>query len=561
MASELLRVRDLTVTYPGAQEPALVGLDLTLNAGECVAVLGPSGAGKSTLLRALLDLLPVGSRVTGTVSWQGRDLERGSAAWHQRRGRDLGLVLQDHRQALDPLRRIGDQIQEVIAVHGRKLTPAERDQAVRRACAQAQLPTELLTRYPHALSGGQRQRANLAAALVLAPKVVLADEPTTALDLPVQRELLGLLRRLVRADGLGLILVTHDRALVPLIADRAVAIGGENATLTPGIGEKPARGEPVPGRLVVRDLTVSATAGRTQVPLVQSVSLTIARGRTLGVVGPSGAGKTTLVRAIAGWLESDGGSVRLEGERMPDERRRRREIQLVSQDASAALDPQQTIGAAVAEAVASTQTARRRDRRRTTASRVEELFAEVDLAPELAGRRPAELSGGQRQRAQLARALAAEPQYLLADEPASSLDPARRRQLLDLLVRVQAEHHLGLLLVSHDIELLATFADEVLVMVAGMVVEVYRPQVHRAPRHPLAASLLAAAPSRLTPGSLDAAATATATPITTEIPASGCPYAPRCELVQPACRRHRPPLVELADGHLLRCPIVASRTR
>ncbi|MBD3222889.1 ATP-binding cassette domain-containing protein [bacterium] len=549
---ELLTVRGLRVTHAGADAPALDGVDLDLAAGECVAVVGPSGCGKSTLCRALLDLLPEGAVCEGRIRWRGRELTNDPRRWHALRGPELGLVLQDHRHALDPVRRIGDQIAEVVALHHPDWSAARRAEATAHACDRAQLPASLGLdrRYPHELSGGQRQRANLAAALAAGPAALLADEPTTALDLPVQRELVAILRALVHDDGLGLLLVTHDRDLVPLIADRVVTLP---APVASAASVQAPAGAPPPagGRLEVHDVTVTAGRGRGRRELVSGVSLSVLRGATVGVVGESGAGKTTLVRAMAGWIRPSHGTIRPVDGAMGSAAARRRAVQLVSQDAAAALDPQQTAFAAVVEAAALVGD------RATALARARGLLAEVDLDEATARRRPAALSGGQRQRVQIARALAVEPQYLLADEPASSLDPERRRQLLHLLARVQAEHRLGLLVVSHDVDLLATICDEVVVMTAGLVVERYRPGRHDGPRHPLACDLAAAAPARL-----DRHRLRSATPVDPVAdPGGGCPYASRCGLVEPACRRRVPPLLELADGRFLRCPVVAPRAR
>lgn len=546
---ELLTVRGLTVWLPGADEPVLDGVDLDLAAGECVAVVGPSGCGKSTLCRALLDLLPAGSRRRGEVTWHdGRTLSD-PVAWRRLRGRGLGLMLQDHRHSLDPVRTIGDQIAEVVDLHrvGGELTSVNDE--VLGLLERIRLPIDLAHRYPHQLSGGQRQRANLAATLAARPAVLLADEPTTALDLPVQREILDLLVRLVRDDDLGLLLVTHDQSLVPLLAEQVVELGSEPPPTAEAGATVPA---PDVGceALEVRDLVVSVRSGTRRKDVVKGVSLTLPAGRTLGLAGESGSGKTTLVRAVAGWLEPRAGEVLLSGQAA----RGRRLVQLVSQDPAAALDPLQTAEAAVLEA------ARLVDDRATARHRARELMAAVDLDRSLAGRRPHELSGGQRQRLVLARALAVRPRFLLADEPASSLDPPRRQQLLDLLARLQHEYGLGLLLVSHDLDLLARRCDRIAVLDDGLVVEIYAPAEHGAPRHPLACNLAAAAPCRLDRQSLGRPGHGAVAP---EPPVEGpkCPYCSRCEWVVPACKTALPPLITAPDGRLLRCPVRTPRGR
>lgn len=553
---ELLTVRGLAVRYRDAVRPALSDLDLDLAAGECVAVTGPSGCGKSTLCRALLDLLPAGTECGGRILWRGDDVNRDRARWHALRGRGLGLVLQDHRHALDPVRRVGDQVAEVVGIHRPRLGRAERARAALALFERVRLTPAagFVARYPHQLSGGQRQRVNLAAALAAAPAVLLADEPTTALDLPVQRGIMRLLRSLVRDDGLAVLLVTHDEDLVPLVADRVITLGeAEKPPPSPPPGGG-ASALPAAGRLEVRDLVVAVDGEGGRHDLVHGVSLDVPCGRAVGVVGESGAGKTTLLRALAGWITPRTGSVWLQGDVPAAAPDRRRAVQLVSQDAAAALDPQQTAWAAVREA------ARTRAGPGAADALAAQILAEVGLAVAEASRRPHALSGGQRQRAQLARALAAGPRILLADEPASSLDPALRRQLLDLLTRVRRSHGLGLLLVSHDLDLLAVRCDEIVVLLEGRVVERYEPGRHGEPRHPLARELLASAPSRL---SRAAFAGSPAEPV--DDPgvrtSRGCPHAPRCALAEDACRRSLPPLVELPDGRWLRCPPSTPRAR
>ncbi len=591
MTERLLRVRDLHVRYPGRHRPALAGLDLDVAAGECVAVVGPSGCGKSTLCRALLDLLPPGSERRGAVIWQGVDLVRQPARWPGVRGRGLALVAQDHRHALDPVRRVVDQVTEVLAVQRPSLDRAARSAAAVRLLADVRLPDpdRLGRRYPHQLSGGQRQRASLAAALAAGPRLLLADEPTTALDLLVQREVIALLAGLVRDRGLSLLLVSHDRDLVDRIAHRVVELAPPVAAapvaaapsgVTPSGGtpsaEAPRGGVPdsapeaagrmvrstraeAPTCLLARGVTVHLGGDRGMQPVVQDVDLVVREGRTLGLVGESGAGKTTLARALAGWIPLAAGRVELPGPDAgvgPDAGAGAgagsgwpRAVQLASQDAAAALDPRQTALAAVTEAA--------RAAGHSAAAAVREarsLLAAVALPASVHGSRPAGLSGGQRQRLQLARAVAAAPRVLIADEPASSLDPGTRNRILGLLRRLQEKHRLGVVLIAHDLRVVERWADEVAVLLGGRLVELYRPGDVGSPRHPFTRALAAAAPGA-GPGFADPRALPPAGSSPDQRPpADGCPYAPRCPLVQPACRRRLPALQDLGAGRLLRCP-------
>lgn len=556
---ELLAVRDLTVWYPGATTPAITGLDLDVAAGECVAVLGPSGGGKSTLCRALLDLLPRGSRRKGSLRWRGRPLTAGSSDWRSLRGAELGLVLQDHRHALDPVRRVGAQLAELVALWRPDLGPDDRRHEVASMLTRVGLDNRhgYAERYPHQLSGGQRQRVNLAAALAGRPALLLADEPTTALDLPVQRDVLALLARLVRQDGLALLLVTHDRDLLPLIADHVVELGHAPARPGPPTTATAAPRTPDDARLIADDVRVDLASRGGRRDVVRGVSLELTAGEVVGLCGASGCGKTTLVRTLAGWLQARRGRVSLRGPWPAGSRGGRQLVQLVSQDASAALDPQQSILAAVVEAA----------RRVVPPGQAEEsaraLLAEMDLGPDDWGRRPAALSGGQRQRAQLARALAVAPWFLLADEPASSLDPARRDLLLDLLARVRQTRGVGVMIVAHDLGMLEARCDRVLVMQAGLVVEGYRPGPHAGPLHPAAQALAAAAPERLLPDDLRDRWSIAAVESSSHaaVQAGGCPHAAVCPLVEPACTTALPGLVEMADGRLLRCPVRERRAR
>lgn len=549
---ELISVRGLTVRYAGAPAPVFADLGFTLAAGSCLAVVGPSGCGKSTLCRTLLDLLPPGAQVAGSIRWGGQELTADRARWHRLRGRGLGLVLQDHRFALDPVRRIGDQIAEVVRLRQPLARRRETAAVVLDLLAEVRLPEPdlLARRYPHQLSGGQRQRACLAAALAAGPQLLLADEPTTALDLLVQRDIIRLLRDLVDRRRLGLLLVTHDRDLVSLIAERTLAWPDRQPS--PAADHHPRADAAAEAEvcLRVRELSAAVATGGSRRIVVYPLSFDLAAGRTLGVVGESGAGKTTLARTLAGWQPPQAGSVTLSGGEGLAPAARTRMIQMISQDATAALDPHQTVLAAIVEAARSAQLAPAAARARAMA-----LLCEVDLEPELARRRPQELSGGQRQRVQLARALAAQPRVLVADEPASSLDGERRRALLLLLQRLQARHGLAILLISHDLAWVERWCDQVAVMLAGHLVELYRPGGVAPPLHPFARDLAAAACGRLRddPGTRPPPAGAD---VVQAAPA-GCPYAGRCALVEPACRRALPVLLDRGQGHFLRCPVAA----
>jgi len=556
-AAELLVVRNLTVTYPGADGPALAGCSFAMNEGETLAVVGASGSGKTTLARALLGLLPAGAARAGRVVLRGEEMT-GEAAWRQVRGRQIGLVLQDPETALNPVLRVGDQVAAPLRHHAR----LSRREAWARAVAllaevRLPQPEALAHRHPHELSGGMRQRVGLAAALAASPSLLVADEPTTSLDLTTQRDILVLLRDLQRSRRLALVFVTHDLALVPVVASRVMVLdrgvvveeGSVDRVLSAPahaatralLVEAPAAPQPswaAAPVLSARGLTVRRTAGGRRREVVAGVDLDLHAGEIVGLAGESGCGKTTLARALAGHLPYAGVLTLPRGGA-------RRAVQLVFQDPAASLDPRQTALAAVAEAAAATGQAREAARRTART-----LLAEVGLAEDRAGCLPHELSGGQQRRVVLARALAAEPEVLIADEPTSSVDPPMRTRILALLAELQVRRGLSILLISHDLPLLRRSCQRVAVMTAGIIVEVFPAAAGAEPRHPCSRELAAAAPAVLAEYGRGSA-------LASDGPPQGahCPWYDRCELRQPCCRQALPPLVEVSSGHLLRCPI------
>ena len=489
-------------------------VSLHVAAGECLAIVGESGAGKSMLAHALLGLTPEGADVTAErLRVEGLELrDADEAAWRAVRGARVALVSQDALVSLDPFRRIGREIEEPLEIHTREAAP-ERRRRAQAALESAAMPdaARRMDAFPHELSGGLRQRALIASALVTAPSLIIADEPTTALDATVQRRILRLLRGIVDA-GTGLLVITHDLAAAAQLADRiAVVQEGRIVELGPAARllaqpqhphtrelvdawrvrpvSRPDRAEaPV---LIAEGLAKGfAGAGR----VVDDVSLTLHRGATLGVAGESGSGKTTLARLLMGLETPDAGTVRLHEMRWNPAResaRRpaRHRIQLVHQNPRAAFDPRWSIGRSIAEALAAGGVPRGE-----RAAAVARALEQVELDPSLAHRRPGQLSGGQRQRAAIARALAAGPEVLILDEPVSALDASVQVTILALLERLQRETGVATLLISHDLRVLAAVADEVLVMRDGRVVEAGpTARVFAEPRHPFTRALLDAA--------------------------------------------------------------------
>lgn len=541
----LLVVRGLTVTYPGATAPALQDCDLSLAAGETLAVVGASGSGKTTLARALLGLLPAGVERRGRVLWRGTEMT-GEAAWRRVRGREIGLVLQDPQTALNPVLRIGDQVAAPLrqGSRSRREGTLSRRESLSRSEAWAgavallaevrlENPAALARRHPHELSGGMRQRVGIAAALAGAPSLLVADEPTSSLDLVAQRDILLLLRDLQRSRGLALVFVTHDLALVPVVASRVLVLehgrcveqgpvadvlaapvhAATRALLVVPPAAPPLR-VAAPTLLSARGLTVRRTTGGQSRDVVCGFDLDLREGELVGLAGASGCGKTTLARALAGHLPYSGRLVLPRGGQ-------RRAVQLAFQDPAAALDPRQSVLAAVAEAAAVTGLSAAAAR-----AAAYRLLEEVGLAADRADSLPHELSGGQQRRVVLARALAADPAVLIADEPTSSVDPPTRTRLLALLAALQARRGLAILLISHDLPLLRRSCQRVVVMAAGVVVEVFPAGAE--PRHPCSRALAAAEDAEAWSGPGD-----------------------RC---QGDWRHSLPALAEVAPDHLLRGP-------
>ncbi|MBM0276128.1 nickel ABC transporter ATP-binding protein NikE [Micromonospora tarensis] len=536
----LLRIRGLTVSYPGAERAILTGVDLDAPAGATVAVLGPSGAGKSTLVVAIAGLLPAGARVGGEMWFDGVALHRlDEGARRRLRGRHIATIPQDPAVALNPVLPIGVQVAEALLIHGM----AGRQQAARRALellrsAGLPDPETVAARYPHNLSGGMRQRALVACALAAEPRLVLADEPTSAVDAVSQAGVLDDLASVTTGTGRTLILVTHDIGLAIERADwgvvldqgrtvesgpiRRLAAAAQHPVTRALVAAAPhsrtarlrPRTDPAPsgtarepaetGQLLrlERVSVVYRPTGRRFEPVraVVEVDAHVRRGETLGVVGESGAGKSTLAALALRLVPPTAGRVLfddadLAGLRGSALRAFRRRAQLVFQDAYAALNPQMTAGTAIAEPLRALRLANRAER----AIRVREAADLVGLPASTLDRRPRELSGGECQRVVLARALVLRPDLLICDEPASALDAAMQAQVLQLLVDVQAELDLGYLFISHDLAAVRQVADRVLVLRHGRVVEQgVAADVLERPAHAYTRALVEATPGHRT---------------------------------------------------------------
>jgi peptide/nickel transport system ATP-binding protein len=502
-----LVVQDLSVMIRGMR--LVDGVSFEVARGECLAIVGESGAGKSLTASALLGLVPDAARVAADeLSVDGVDARHFSETeWRELRGSRVGLVSQDALVSLDPLRRVGAEVAEPLAIHTRLSRRARRDRAIELLESVSMADAERRAdQYPHELSGGLRQRALIASALAGEPAVLVADEPTTALDATVQARVLSLLRSIADA-GTAVVFISHDIAAVRRVADRVLVMRSGRVVEQGAVADvldapreeytreliAATKHEPRTGRfgpfdrLKDRDAVltgVDVTKAFSGVPAVDGASFTLLQGQTLGIVGESGSGKTTLARMIVGVEKPDSGELRWSGEIGASARR----TQLVHQNPLGAFDPRWSIARSLREALEAGDVPRSARRARVAA-----LMTEVGLDPSLARRRAAELSGGQRQRAAIARALAAEPDVLVLDEPVSALDPSVRERVLQLLARLQRDRELTMIFISHDLDVVAAVADDVLVMQDGAIVE-QGPvaAVFAAPQHPFTQELLAA---------------------------------------------------------------------
>jgi peptide/nickel transport system ATP-binding protein len=524
----LIEVADLRVRFGGrGAAPVVDGISFTLNRGECLALVGESGSGKSVTARTLVGLTGIGAHVeAGQLRFDGQDLSRFSArTWRQVRGGRIGFVMQDALSSLDSLRPVGREIAEALRLH-LPLTRTQRQQQVRKLLTDVGVPEPEFraTQYPHELSGGLRQRALIASAIACGPELLIADEPTTALDATIGAQVIQLLGSLKTADT-GLLIISHDLSVVASLADRVAvmragqiveqgptrevlrspahdytkallaavpsasskgtrlsyaqsALGVPRASQTPGPAPATVRanggGEPV---VAARNLEQAFTGqDKVRRAAVAGVSFELFAGETLGIVGESGSGKTTTARIVVGLQEPDAGTVFIRGREWEalsaaEQRAERKRVQYVYQDPLSSFDPRYTVERVIAEALAVSGQQRAGQRGEAAKARLTRLLELVALDDSFRKRRPIELSGGQRQRVAIARALATDPEVLVLDEPVSALDVSVQARILDLLADLQEQLSVAYLFISHDLGVIHHMCDRVLVMKDGAIVE------------------------------------------------------------------------------------------
>ena len=525
----VLDIQDLDIRLPQGGDRALAveGASLHLLPGQTLCVVGESGSGKSMIANAIMGLLPRPhvEPVAGKILFDGKDLLKlNEAQLRELRGRRIGMVFQEPMTALNPVMRIGEQIAEVLDAHA-SMPAAEKRRRILASLADVGLPEPeaLIDSYPFRLSGGQRQRVMIACALILEPALLICDEPTTALDVTTQAQILKLIRELQQRKGTAVLFITHDFGVVAEIAHqvvvmqtgRVVEAGPAAAVLARpqhdytrkliaaipnGQVRQLANERPIDHVLQVQDLRKTYVTGGSlfkkgrRVEAAKGLSFDLRRGETLGLVGESGSGKSTVGRCIVGLAPFDSGRVLFKGRALQPGARFRQQtqgrIQMVFQDPYASLNPRHRIGSAIAQGPIAQGLSKEK-----AMARAMELLELVGLKPDAADRFPHEFSGGQRQRIGIARALAMEPELLVADEPVSALDVSVQAQVLKLFTQVRERFQLAMVFITHDLRVAGEMCDHIAVMQRGQIVEYGETaQVLADPRHAYTRTLIEAQP-------------------------------------------------------------------
>ncbi|SAL80329.1 oligopeptide/dipeptide ABC transporter ATPase [Caballeronia arvi] len=539
-ATPLLRIDQLSVSFGG--QAAVRPFDLTIARGEIVALVGESGSGKSTIALATMGLLPGQARVQGAIRFEDKSLlGQSEREWSALRGNRISMIFQEPMTSLNPLQPIGRQVAEALTLHRPMSSHSARKEALELLeLVRLPEPQRRFTHYPHQLSGGQRQRVMIAIAVACRPGLLIADEPTTALDVTIQAQILELIDRLRRELSMAVLLITHDLGVVGRWADRVVVMKDgakveeasnrqlftkpsqpytrallgaslhfgaglhyRDARLThaPRVAPRPTANAPARVLLEARDVRVDYHGVRA----VDGVNFEIRAGETVGLVGESGCGKSSLSRALTRLVEPTDGRIVFDGEDVTRLGRRalrpyRRRVQMIFQDPYGSLNPRHTVERTLGHALAIHGVSSRRERH----DRMRRIVDAVGLPESSLRRYPHEFSGGQRQRIGIARALVLRPELVICDEPVSALDVSIQAQILDLLADLKHELGLALLFISHDLSVVRYIADRVLVMQAGRIVESGdHAAIWTSPQHIYTRALIDAVPSSHAPFSSD----------------------------------------------------------
>ncbi|MFM7660075.1 MAG: ABC transporter ATP-binding protein [Betaproteobacteria bacterium] len=527
----VLEVQNLHIALPseGDRKHAVASVNFSVGRGEIVCLVGESGSGKSVIAQSVMGLLPKSLPVTdGKILLEGEDITHAPLSrLRELRATRMSMIFQEPMTALNPVMRCGEQIDEVLRAHT-TLSESERKKKIIGIIEEVALPDpeRMFQAFPHQLSGGQRQRIMIAMALVLEPVLLIADEPTTALDVTTQAQILHLISELQRKHGTGVLFITHDFGVVAEIADRVavlrlgdlVEMGPKEDVLmrpqhdytkmliaaVPGIHPK-AKARQTNAPIVLQVVGLDKTYGgqgwfswkRHEVHAAKAVNFTIRKGETLGIVGESGSGKSTVARCVVRLIDPSAGTIDLEGDDLAKLsgaklRALRKRVQIVFQDPYRSLNPRRTVGETIMEGPMNFGLSRE-----DAAKRARSLMEWVRMDPSVLNRYPHQFSGGQRQRISIARALAMEPELLIADEAVSALDVSVQAQVLELLEEIRQRLNLAMLFITHDLRVAAQVCDDIVVMSKGEVVEYGAAlEVFSAPKHAYTKSLFAAAPGR-----------------------------------------------------------------
>ncbi len=593
MADPIFEVRNLDVRFTthDGEVRAVKNVSFDVAAAECLGVVGESGSGKSQLFLATMGLLSSNGRATGSVKYRGKEiLGLGQRKLNRFRGSHVTMIFQDPLTSLTPHMTIGDQIIEGLCVHSRvPLEEAEKRALEILEIVRIPEARQRMRQYPHELSGGMRQRAMIAMATVCGPDLLIADEPTTALDVTVQAQILEIMRELKTELKTSIVMISHDMGVIAGIADRVQVMRGGEIVESGAVedifyhprhaytkvlidsmprldkteGTTAVRSELSPDAVKLLDVVdlkvhfpVNAAAWIIK-PLraVDGVSFTLHQGETLGVVGESGCGKSTLARAILQLLPRTDGTVvwlgrDLDAHRKDDMRKLRKELQIVFQDPLACLDPRRTVGQSIAEPLTALMPLLSRAE---VSRRVARMMTRVGLDPIWINRYPHEFSGGQNQRVGVARAMIVEPKLVICDEAVSALDVSIQAQIVDLIAELQAQTGMSLIFISHDLAIVRRLSHRVMVLYMGQVVELAdREAIYADPRHPYTKALISAVPvpdpkierarkrAKLT-GDLPS-------PLDTRAPLT---FLKSKIINDPNAEQYRPKLLQVAPGHLV----------